>query len=377
MRLNRSFAILIGMSALIPAASARDPGEMDGARLSKAVAGATLHLESPLGLTLPIVFAPDGGMVGEAGGLTFFLGASRDKGRWWIAGDKLCKKWDVWFEAKTKCVWVRMEGNAVGWRHADGSTGRGLITARLPIETAAAASPQPEKKVPASLARAPAAPTRTAATPAPNLFGTGLRPLGKAPTAAPAAAGSSKSGAAEAGLPPQPASAGPVPPKPQLVSPRVAALATLDPARLVAAPPLPAPRPASPPPVTVARTASTTPGPALAVAPTGPAASASRPAATFRVVEVDAFDVLNVRSGPSEAFGVVATIPPNGRGVILTGRCVADWCPVRHLQRTGWVNSYYLEPEPRAVAARDRAASTYTPEVRMNLGAELPDRQRR
>ncbi|MDX2258049.1 MAG: hypothetical protein NW205_03960, partial [Hyphomicrobiaceae bacterium] len=94
---------------------------MRGPELKVAVAGATLALDSPIGIALPIVFAHDGTMTSEAGTLSFLLGSSRDVGRWWIAGDKLCKRWQVWFENKTKCVWVGIApDNRITWRHADG-----------------------------------------------------------------------------------------------------------------------------------------------------------------------------------------------------------------------------------------------------------------
>jgi uncharacterized protein YraI len=55
--------------------------------------------------------------------------------------------------------------------------------------------------------------------------------------------------------------------------------------------------------------------------------------------------VLNVRRGPSEYHEQIASIPPTGRSVEITGRCRDDWCPVRYGKVRGWVNSYYLTAE--------------------------------
>ncbi len=38
-------------------------------------------------------------------------------------------------------------------------------------------------------------------------------------------------------------------------------------------------------------------------------------------------------------------IPPSGRGIVITGRCKDDWCPIRHRSVNGWVNRYYLAQE--------------------------------
>ena len=71
---------------------------------------------------------------------------------------------------------------------------------------------------------------------------------------------------------------------------------------------------------------------------------------TFQVARVEIFDVLNVRSGPTEYHPRVGAIPPHGTGVRITGSCEGDWCPIRHGAVSGWVNSYYLDEENKSAA---------------------------
>jgi len=62
----------------------------------------------------------------------------------------------------------------------------------------------------------------------------------------------------------------------------------------------------------------------------------------YMVANVERDDVLNVRSGPSTDFDVIAELQPGSRGVAITGGCHSQWCPVRHELTRGWVNSMYL-----------------------------------
>ena len=66
---------------------------------------------------------------------------------------------------------------------------------------------------------------------------------------------------------------------------------------------------------------------------------------TYRVVGVPASDVLNVRRIADGDSEVVATIPPNGNRIRLTGYCRREWCPVAFGRTTGWVNRQFLTLE--------------------------------
>jgi hypothetical protein len=66
---------------------------------------------------------------------------------------------------------------------------------------------------------------------------------------------------------------------------------------------------------------------------------------TFRVIDVATNDVLNIRSGPNAKFSIVSTIPPNARGIRITGACTGQWCPVQFGLAHGWANRSFLAIE--------------------------------
>jgi SH3-like domain-containing protein len=66
---------------------------------------------------------------------------------------------------------------------------------------------------------------------------------------------------------------------------------------------------------------------------------------SFKVAGVEPYDVLNIRNGPSQDHDLVGEISPAAGGIVITGRCVEDWCPIRHRNVSGWVNRYYLAEE--------------------------------
>ncbi|MGI9412333.1 MAG: SH3 domain-containing protein [Hyphomicrobiales bacterium] len=71
-------------------------------------------------------------------------------------------------------------------------------------------------------------------------------------------------------------------------------------------------------------------------------ASACAFCGTYRVVGVEVWDVLNIRSGPSVRFQVVGAMPPDAVGVVITGPCEGNWCRISYFAKSGWVNTNYL-----------------------------------
>ena len=103
------------------AAKASD-SPMDNGTLHKAIAGKIVHLATPLG-ALPINYRGDGTMWGRAGTLAVYTGSDRDRGRWWIAADKLCQRWNKWLGGKSYCFTLRQDGGVVHWTRSDGLQG--------------------------------------------------------------------------------------------------------------------------------------------------------------------------------------------------------------------------------------------------------------
>jgi hypothetical protein len=55
------------------------PVTLGGDTLQRAVAGKTVHLDTPLGVAIPITYHANGIMSGKAGVLEYFLGAEADR----------------------------------------------------------------------------------------------------------------------------------------------------------------------------------------------------------------------------------------------------------------------------------------------------------
>jgi SH3-like domain-containing protein len=63
---------------------------------------------------------------------------------------------------------------------------------------------------------------------------------------------------------------------------------------------------------------------------------------TYRVRNVESWDVLNMRSGPSSSRRIVGEIDPYGSGIHCLGPCKGRWCRVSWRGIKGWVNMRYL-----------------------------------
>jgi hypothetical protein len=105
--------------------------KLTDAALKLAVTGRTVHLDTPLGITVPITYHGNGLMSGKAGVLSYILGADNDRGRWWVENGKLCQKWFKWLDAQPNCMQVQQEGQRIFWRREDGVTGTATIVAGL------------------------------------------------------------------------------------------------------------------------------------------------------------------------------------------------------------------------------------------------------
>lgn len=60
------------------------------------------------------------------------------------------------------------------------------------------------------------------------------------------------------------------------------------------------------------------------------------------VVNVRTDDTLNMRNRPAPGSSVVARLRHNECGVIVTGDCKGQWCPVEARHDTGWVHRRYI-----------------------------------
>jgi hypothetical protein len=346
---------VIGLMGIASTAMA-EPVRMTGDDIKRAMPGALLEIDTPLRLSIPVKVGSDGLMSAEAGALGLTLGATKDRGRWWTEGDKLCMKWFRWFDARPRCMALRRDGNKVYWAEGSGENGTATITEAQPIVAAAPAPRPPKKEKRVELAAAaPADPT-----PAPAL----------APTESAAAQTAAPSDTTPA-LQYAAAALAQVMPKPAPVEPSKLGMNDAASNEQTAAPAAPvyqeatAPEPEVPEENKIPKQRKVKSVPVAsrdraAVVPqvTAPAVRKSTPVAlrtaepikptpaSFRVAGVVAGDTLNVRSGPSEHHPTVGRISATSRGVQIVGVCRDLWCPIRHGRLAGWVNRFYLAEEP-------------------------------
>ena len=63
---------------------------------------------------------------------------------------------------------------------------------------------------------------------------------------------------------------------------------------------------------------------------------------TFRVVNVESWDVLQVRSGHGVKFDIIEALAPDEGCIVKTGERHGNWVRIRAKGVSGWVNRRYL-----------------------------------
>lgn len=306
----------LGIAAAVALSSAAPAGaeRLTAGELKQKIPGAVIHLDTPLGSVVPITYGADGLVEGKAGAVAFYLGSERDRGKWWIEGSSVCHQWNTWFNGKKTCFTVYLKtANRIEWTDQDGDKGTATIVAMgnatpAPTQQTAAAAPQAQPALPL-LEAAPARPARLGAN-------SGPAAIDAKPAPTPPPLKFSHARPAVAGVPKAETK-----PEPKVTTEK------------------PAPSPSS--------------------SPSPPPAATPPRLIEFRVANVAADDVLNLRRGPTAATDIVATIPPSTAGLKLAGNCNGEWCPVVHGPHFGWVHRYFIAassgstPPPSAQPSRN------------------------
>ena len=264
-----------------------EPAALKGEELSAVMPGATVKVDTPFGMQLPVQYNSNGQITGEAGGMAGFLGTETDHGRWWVDNDRLCHKWSRWFDREVQCLRITRDGQRLQWSRDDGQKGTATLITEM----------QPGEKAPFALGAADAS-----------------APAVMAPVVPPA-----PGVAAPPAVSPKPAEATGVPKRAAPVRTASAAAMTIAAAKPAAIPP------STPKHVVAARAAVAAP--------------------SYRISGVAANDVLHIRQSPSAASAVVGDIAPQSQSLRLAGVCVKDWCPIMHKGTRGWVGKFYLAEE--------------------------------
>ena len=358
--------IVIGLLGGANAAMAQQV-RMTGEDIKRAMPGALLEIDTPLRIAIPVRVHNDGLMSAEAGALGLTLGATKDRGRWWTDGDKLCMKWFRWFDAKVRCMVLHRDGSKVHWAEGSGESGTATITEARSV--VAAAPPKKEKRVvTAALTEPVETPTKNTDRLPGTEAGATASSVETPVTSEPPMAPETRAPSETLEVSETPATSDRVPalqfaaaalaeamPKPVPITPSKLGMGETAPAETAPPPVDEQPTAEAAPPPRVENHPKPKAKPAVAVraspgrksAPTAlRAADTPRPVqVSFRVAGVIDGDTLNVRSGPSESHPAVGRIPASGRGVQIVGTCRDTWCPIKHGQLKGWVNRYYLAEE--------------------------------
>jgi hypothetical protein len=332
--------LLTGLIFFTSVAAAAEPMKLGANDLKQTFTGSRVELDTPLGTTIPIRFTGDGLMSGNAGSLASVLGAANDRGRWWVKGDRLCYKWFRWFDAEEQCLTIHMKDERMFWRRDDGKRGTATLVERAEVIAEAEKSlSSVEKRVTVASIALPA--KREAKTPVlkspPRLA---VRPKSAAerldlPEEAPTdrglffvGLGLSRALQSQFGV--ASAEAAPAARPPVKSASKKAAPAPIKKTVVAAALPKSKPKPSS------------YPYPESEDEPEPVRAQVEPAPVSFSVYGVADDDVLNMRSGPSDAYAIIGVIPPNASAVRMVGNCIALWCEIQFRNTRGWVHRYYL-----------------------------------
>jgi hypothetical protein len=130
------YRLLVAALLCSTTAAMAEPVKLTDAKIRQTLAGSLLEIDTPLGTKIPVRFNTAGLMSGEAGALASYLGAAKDRGRWWTRQDHLCIKWFRWFQAEERCAEISRQGDKLFWRGTDGKTGTGTIAQSGEVQAA-------------------------------------------------------------------------------------------------------------------------------------------------------------------------------------------------------------------------------------------------
>ncbi len=354
-------AIAIAALGVNSASFAGQPPPLPGGEIKQLISGTKVHLHTPVGSVLPVLYRQNGTLVGQAGTmLGFYLGATRDEGKWWIANSKLCQKWNTWFKGKKNCLDIRRRGADFHWDDGKGESGLATIVSRS--KTVVAARTRKKKKhvrigAPIGLGAPLPKAANVKSRPKKAKVARKRTPNVAAKSKAKIKTTASKTATRKTVV------AAYAPVKRSALSP-VRSLTAGKPATRKSAAERWADRQALANRQARARPSAVKTKPATRPRAVKTGRQKVSVPQIYRVVGVDELDVLNVRTAGTADAAVVAVIPPGSRNVQVVGSCNGDWCPVNHAGRRGWVNKTFLQrQEPSSRRNSFRVVRVYDGDV--------------
>jgi len=115
------------LAVMASAAFANQP--MSGDQIRDRISGKRVYLAIPMGGEFPLHYRTDGSVngSGDAVGLGKVM-RPRDSGRWWVDGNRLCQKWQSWYDGRQFCFTLVDTGpRKLRWTRDDGLEGRARI----------------------------------------------------------------------------------------------------------------------------------------------------------------------------------------------------------------------------------------------------------
>ncbi|MBV6656202.1 MAG: hypothetical protein KI785_00385 [Devosiaceae bacterium] len=135
----RLFALMITLLTLVPAmmtglAREASASQFTGQEIRSAIIGHTIYLAAPFGGEFPLNYRRSGQVDGdgEASGFAGRMAQPRDRGRWWIDGNRLCQQFERWYNGSPMCFDLTRTGpDTLRWVRDNGQTGRARIGERI------------------------------------------------------------------------------------------------------------------------------------------------------------------------------------------------------------------------------------------------------
>lgn len=121
--------ILAGATASAPALAS----VLSAEDIRREIIGRHIFLAVPLGGEFPLNYFPDGRVNGDGDAVGLGrLAKPKDEGRWWIAGDRLCQRFQTWYDGQPMCfVLTRIGAGQVAWERDNGDSGTARIGGQI------------------------------------------------------------------------------------------------------------------------------------------------------------------------------------------------------------------------------------------------------
>lgn len=120
---TRALTAVVAMSAALLVAPAQAQ-TLDASAAKAVMSGANITGTNSFGNPYSVTFNSNGTIDGVAGLNNEF----KDTGSWWMDGNKFCRKYKAWLEAKAECFGISTESGNVRFHNASGKV---IDTAKL------------------------------------------------------------------------------------------------------------------------------------------------------------------------------------------------------------------------------------------------------